>query len=143
MDKRTKEQRQRGFSMLELMVVMVILLVVCGVVMSGLRQTSLAEGTIQNRTQMHSSVRGATELMQQEIGQAGRVAFPTGTAFTLAAAVPSSSVGIATTVALSSSSGSYEGLFVNEQVVVGAGTNQETITITAYNAATHQITAVL
>jgi hypothetical protein len=128
--------------MLEMMVAVVILLVVSGVVMTGLLQASRTEGTIQNRTEMHSSVRGATELMQQEIGQAGRVAFPSGTAFTLAAAVPAASVGTATTVALNSSGGSYAGIFVNEQVVVGAGTNQETVTITAFNSATYQITAV-
>jgi hypothetical protein len=29
--------------------------------------------TIWNRTEMHSEIRGATELMQQEIGQAGRI----------------------------------------------------------------------
>ena len=132
----------RGFSMLEMMVAVVILLVVSTVVMNGLMQTSLAEGTIQNRTEMHSSVRGATELMQQEIGQAGRVALPSGTVFTLASAVPSSSVGTATTVGLSSSSGSYEGIFVNQQIVVGTGTNQETVTITAFNSTTNQITAI-
>jgi hypothetical protein len=128
--------------MIEMMVAIVILLVVSFVVMNGLLQTSMAEGTIQNRTEMHASVRSATELMQQEIGQAGRVAIPSGTTLTLGAAVASSSVGTPTTVALSSSSGSYAGIFVNEQVVVGSGTNQETVTITAYNSATHSITAI-
>src|SRR5215471_948716 len=104
MNKPSQEQGQRGFSMLEMMVAIVIMLIVSAIVMNGMRQTSLAEGTIQNRTEMHSSVRGATELMQQEIGQAGRVAFPSGTTFTLAAAVPSSSVGLSTSVGLSSSS---------------------------------------
>ena len=30
--------------------------------------------TIWNRTEMHSGIRGATELLQQEVGQAGRAA---------------------------------------------------------------------
>jgi type II secretory pathway pseudopilin PulG len=128
--------------MLEMMVAIAILMIVSGVVMSGLLQTSLAEGTIQNRTEMHSSVRGATELMQQEIGQAGRVAFPTNTTFTLAAAVPAASAGTSSTVGLSSSSGSFEGIFIGQQIVVGSGTNQETVTITAYAPATNSITAI-
>ena len=35
-----------------------------------------SQTTIWNRTEMHSGVRGATELLQQEVGQAGRVAAP-------------------------------------------------------------------
>ena len=31
-----------------------------------------AQKTIWNRTEMHSGIRGATELLQQEVGQAGR-----------------------------------------------------------------------
>ena len=43
--------------------------------------------TVWNRTEMHSSVRGATELLQQEVGQAGLVALPGAVALT--GAVPS------------------------------------------------------
>ena len=32
--------------------------------------------TIWNRTEMHSGIRGATELLQQEVGQAGRITLP-------------------------------------------------------------------
>ena len=35
-----------------------------------------AQATIWNRTQMHSGIRGATEVLQQEVGQAGRVTLP-------------------------------------------------------------------
>src|SRR5438034_9731182 len=35
-----------------------------------------SQTTIWNRTEMHSGVRGATELLQQEVGQAGRVSVP-------------------------------------------------------------------
>src|SRR5437763_1615422 len=35
-----------------------------------------AQGTIWNRTEMHSGIRGATELLQQEVGQAGRITLP-------------------------------------------------------------------
>src|SRR5215471_15059091 len=67
---------ERGFSLLELLVSTCILLGIMGTVMTALRQQTQQQQTIWNRTQMHSGVRGATELMQQEIGQAGRVASP-------------------------------------------------------------------
>jgi len=66
----------RGFSLMELMVATCVLLVVMGVVMTALRQSMQQQQNIWNRTEMHSGVRGATELMQQEVGQAGRVATP-------------------------------------------------------------------
>ena len=64
---------QRGFSLLETLVCLVILLAVGGIVMSGMVQLMKTQNTIANRTEMHTSVRSATELLQQEIGQAGKV----------------------------------------------------------------------
>jgi len=72
--------------MIELLVATAVLLLVMGIVMSALRQSMQQQQTIWNRTEMHSGVRGATELMQQEVGQAGRVAAPQ--AITLQAATP-------------------------------------------------------
>lgn len=109
-----------GFSLLEMMISTVILLGVSGVVMSGLLQTTHTEGTVQNRTEMHAAVRSATELMQQEIGQAGRIALPA--AVTLAAAV---AAGPSVSATLSSTAG----MFANEYLVVDAGSNQETVQI--------------
>jgi prepilin-type N-terminal cleavage/methylation domain-containing protein len=74
---RALERRQQGFSLLELIVVLGILVSVSAIIMSGMFQMTMAQGTISNRSGMHSSVRSATELLQQEIGQAGRVASPT------------------------------------------------------------------
>lgn len=68
---------QAGFTLLETMVSLVILLGVSAVIMSGLVQMMKTQGTITNRTEMHSSVRSATELLQQEIGQAGKISLPT------------------------------------------------------------------
>jgi len=62
--------------MIELLVATCVLLLVMGVVMTALRQSMQQQQTIWNRTEMHSGVRGATELMQQEVGQAGRVGVP-------------------------------------------------------------------
>jgi prepilin-type N-terminal cleavage/methylation domain-containing protein len=69
-----KASSERGFSLIELLVATCILLIVMGVVMTALNQTTKQQQTIWNRTEMHSGVRGATELMQQEVGQAGRAA---------------------------------------------------------------------
>src|SRR5260221_14698349 len=67
---------QAGFSLLETMVAMAVLLGVGAIVMYGTLRMMNTQGTITNRTEMDSSVRSATELLQQEIGQAGRIAPP-------------------------------------------------------------------
>jgi prepilin-type N-terminal cleavage/methylation domain-containing protein len=79
---------EQGFSLIELLVATIVLLIVMGVVMTALRQSTQQQQTIWNRTEMHSGVRGATELLQQEVGQAGRVATPV--PITLAAPVAAS-----------------------------------------------------
>ena len=118
-----------GFSLLELTVAMGIMLVVVGSGMSAILQVVNSQQTIWNRTEMHSGVRSATELLQQEVGQAGRVA-PLNSV-TLNAGV---AVG-ANTVAVTSPSGApTAGMFVGEQVVVGSDISQETVTLTGFTA---------
>jgi type II secretory pathway pseudopilin PulG len=81
-------KKQFGFSLLETMVSLAVLLAVGGIVMSGMTQLIKTQGSVANRTEMHSSVRSATELLQQEIGQAGRIALGVPTAnVSLASAV--------------------------------------------------------
>jgi type II secretory pathway pseudopilin PulG len=67
---------QSGFSLIELMVSVGVLMAVSSIVTSALLQMTQSQATIWNRTEMHSGIRGATELLQQEVGQAGRVSFP-------------------------------------------------------------------
>jgi type II secretory pathway pseudopilin PulG len=67
---------ESGFSMIELLVATCIFLTITAIVASALKQITQSQSTIWNRTQMHSGVRGATELLQQEVGQAGRAATP-------------------------------------------------------------------
>src|SRR5947208_16595695 len=69
-------KKEAGFTLMETMVALVVLLAVSAVVMSGMMQMIKTEGTIANRTEMHTSVRAATELLQQEIGQAGKISLP-------------------------------------------------------------------
>ena len=69
-------KNETGFTLMETMVALVVLLAVSAVVMSGMMQMIKTEGTITNRTEMHTSVRSATELLEQEIGQAGKLSLP-------------------------------------------------------------------
>src|SRR3954471_23284345 len=67
---------QSGFSLIELMVAMAIMLLISGAAIGALLKMTSTQATIWNRTQMHSGIRGATEVLQQEVGQAGRIALP-------------------------------------------------------------------
>jgi len=137
------EGRQRGFSMLEMMITLFILLGIATIVMMAMMQMTMTQGSVANRTQMHGSVRSATELVQQEIGQSGRLP-PFATPVTLSAAVAAGTSVVA-------SVNSVAGMFVNEQLVVDAGQmgaglpsiyqNPETVTVTAVNSGTNQFTA--
>jgi type II secretory pathway pseudopilin PulG len=127
---------EAGFSMLELTVAMGILLVVVGAGMSSILRVVNAQQTIWNRTEMHSGVRSATELLQQEVGQAGRVA-PLNSV-TLGGAVVTG-VNTVTLAALSGNPTTV--LFVGEQITVGSDISQETVTLTNVNTGTGQITA--
>jgi prepilin-type N-terminal cleavage/methylation domain-containing protein len=120
-------KKQKGFSLIELLVAMAILVIVAGTVMAGMISTTRSQGTIMNRTQVHASVRNATELLEQEVGQAGRLATATGIQISAIAAVGAASPTIT----------SSTGLYVGEQIVVDpSSTNEETVTITAIPSAT-------
>ncbi len=137
---RHRERRGRsdqfGFSLLEVMVAMAILLVVAGSVISALLHMTKVEGTVTSQTELHTSVRNATELLTQEVGQAGRVSVPQ--SITLAGNVLAPTGANATaTVAVSSATS----LFVGEKVVVDTGGSKETVVLTAVNAGGNTITA--
>ena len=53
---------ESGFSLPELLVSVMVLVSVIGTVTSLLLQMANAHRTVWNRTQMHSAVRGATEI---------------------------------------------------------------------------------
>jgi len=117
------EGRDDGFTLPELLVSVLILGVIIGTTTQLLLVTVNGQRTTWNRTQMHSSVRGAIELLQQEVGQAGLVTLPG--PVTLAGDVV---VGTQT-VALSST----DGMFVGEQLIINTGVSLETVRITALN----------
>src|SRR5215213_9026282 len=100
-----------GFTLIELMVAMVVLMVVSGTVIKGVMNMATLHNTIMNRTDMHAGVRNATQLLSQEVGQAGRVSLPAAVTLTL----PTIVGGTAATVS------SATDMFVGEQVLVDAG----------------------
>ena len=135
---RNRMRKDAGFSMIELLVAMGILVVVVGAAMGVLQRLVNSQQTIWNRTEMHAGVRSATELLQQEVGQAGRVA-PLTSGLQLGAAV---GIG-AQTVAVTSPAGTdpTAGMFPTELVTVGYDTTQETVALTAIDTVNKTITA--
>lgn len=136
-------QKQKGFSLLEMLVALAILVIVSGTVIGGMIRMTWSQSMIMNRTQLHSSVRNATEMMQQEIGQAGRVISQPGLQFTTTITVPAGATSVVASPTLTSTSGTPTfGLYVGEQLVVDANsTYEETVTIVAITPGTGQITA--
>src|SRR5258708_17321968 len=72
----TKIRSESGFSLMEVIVATAVLMAVSAIVTGAMLQLTKAQATIWNRTEMHSGIRGATELLQQEVGHAGRVGVP-------------------------------------------------------------------
>lgn len=124
-----KSKRQKGFTLLELMVALTIFVIVSAVVMSGMVQMVRVQGTVSNRTEMHTSVRSATELLQQEIGQAGRISLPIAVMpVTMSGPVSASATPLTTqTVAVSSTTNVFTGMLLD----VDTGSNFEVVTVTA------------
>jgi prepilin-type N-terminal cleavage/methylation domain-containing protein len=120
-----------GFSLLELMVSLTVMLIVAGSTLYILSYSQRLFVSQQMQADMHAGLRGSFELLTQEIGQAG--ALPSVTK-TLTPTISSSSS--AQNVPISSTSG----LFVGEKLTVDTGSSQETITVTAIGP--NQITAI-
>jgi prepilin-type N-terminal cleavage/methylation domain-containing protein len=110
-----------GFTLIELMVALLVLMVVSGAVLRGVMDMSTLHNTIMNRTDMHAGVRNATQLLSQEVGQAGRVSLPAAVTLTL----PTLAGATAATVS------SATDMFVGEQLLIDAGDKSETVAITA------------
>ncbi len=132
-----------GFSLPELLVAMTIMLLISGAAVSALLKMTAAQATIWNRTQMHSGIRGATEVLQQEVGQAGRIALPMSPAgvqytvtltagVTVPVTVPPTPVTATLTIDSTKPTGdATEGMYLNQKLVVGTGNAQETVNVTA------------
>jgi prepilin-type N-terminal cleavage/methylation domain-containing protein len=106
---------ESGFTLIEVLVSIVVLLLVSATALDGIRNLSKNTRTVTNRTEMHAGVRNATELLQQEVGQAGRITLPAG----LTVAAPISSTDTAFTA--SSVTGMWAGQYLD--VDTGGGTD--------------------
>jgi type II secretory pathway pseudopilin PulG len=120
---------EHGYTMIELLVSLAVLMIISATVMDGVLRLTRTNQTVANRSEMHAGVRNVTELLQQEIGQAGRITLPAG--LTIAAKLDSSNYTTSSTL----------GMFVGEQIVVGTGPNEETVELTGLDTATNKITA--
>ena len=69
---------QRGVGLIEVLVSIIVLMLISGTVMDGVLRLTRTNQTVANRSEMHAGVRNVTELLQQEIGQAGRITLPSG-----------------------------------------------------------------
>jgi hypothetical protein len=120
------------------MLAVTVLLIVTAIVMTGMSQMMNTQAMVANRTEMHAGVRSATELLQQEIGQAGKVSLGApGANVTLHAAVL---MGTGISFSLDTSTGTapivYPGEILTVDVGVltsgclAAGNCQESVTVT-------------
>ena len=144
---------ESGFSLVELLVGTTLLLVLGSLLTNTLMQASKHQQTISNRTAMHGGIRGATEQLQQEVGQAGGITLPT-TSVTMqtAVTVPSGTTpcvqvdggwsgGVTATVTLSSIAGMWAGSTTGIKLTTLDGDSSETIIVQTLTAASKQITA--
>ena len=122
-----KKRRTAGFSLMELLISMAILMVVASTAFSALNGFSRTYSTTITMADMDSGMRNAAELMTQEIGQAGLVPF---SAQTLGAAVLGSTT--AQTVTVTSTANMYAG----QNLQVDNGAPQESVQITAIPSTT-------
>lgn len=128
--------------MIELMIALAIMMVIGGIVMAALNQLRNSQKTIGNRTAMHSGVRGATELLQQEIGQAGLISLPGTPTLQTAVTAPTSCDGAnpatnAQTITVSS----VANMFPNMVLTTLDGDNSETVKVSAVNTSPAAIVA--
>lgn len=121
---------ERGFSLPELLIATGLTLLVAGAASQGLMQMTHAQKTLWNRSEMHSGVRSATELLQQEVGQAGRVSLPSAVSTTSAVAAGGRTFTVNT----------IAGLFVGEILVIGAGAQAESVVVAAIATNTKTLT---
>lgn len=131
-DRRRAGADERGFTLIELIVSIAVMMVVSGVMFQGMQGMNRLNEVQSNRSEMHAAIRNATALLQQEVGQAGRVAFPA--PVSLDAEVAAGTNWVAVTPSLAN-------MFVGMQLVVGNGANQEIVTVNGVNAVTRQILA--
>ena len=82
----SSRRNDAGFTLIELMISVGILMTISALMMRGTLDMTQLNTLQSNRSEMHAGIRNATALLQQEVGQAGRLAFPA--LVTVPAAIP-------------------------------------------------------
>jgi type II secretory pathway pseudopilin PulG len=134
---RTRHRAEEGFSLLELMVSMVVMMVVAGGVFGALNFYQKTYQRTEISADMHDNLRSAIDLIIQEVGQAGSVNL--GTTLTLGSRTLTNAV-VPSALPQAATLSNTAGIFQNEKLLVDAGASQELVTITAVGANT--VTAV-
>lgn len=127
--KRDRCFHSAGFSLIELLVALIVLMVIMGaalILMSGYLNTYGGE---QLRDAQRDALRGAADLMTQEVGQAGYLGFQSSSLGGAVTVLGSQTVSIA-------ASASTPYLFTGENLLVDAGTSEEAVTVTSVGAGT-------
>lgn len=124
----TRDHRsEHGFSLLELMVSTVVMLIVAGGAFGALNYYQKTYQHTEISADMHDNLRSAIDLIIQEVSQAGSL--PSGT---LGARNTNGAIfasGVAQAVNLNDATS----LFTGEKLLVDAGASQELVTVTAIN----------
>jgi len=120
---------ESGFSLLEMLVAVLLLLIVSGAAFEVLSYYQKNYVSTQLRIDMDSSLRGALELLTQEIDQAGALSF-TPRKVTAPPAITASST--AQSVTLDSTTD----IFVGEKLLIDAGGFQELVSVAAVDSTT-------
>jgi prepilin-type N-terminal cleavage/methylation domain-containing protein len=134
-----------GFTLLELMLAIAILLAISGAAVSFLMGFQNYYTSTALKADLHSGMRGATELLQQEISQAGLLTLGPNCSSTVVTGCPTLTANVtgsttAQTVAVSSTAGMFLAQTgspqVGEWLRIDTGAVQETVTVTAIPSST-------
>jgi type II secretory pathway pseudopilin PulG len=126
---RFAHSRSAGFSLLEMLVSIAILIVVAGAIISAISYSQQTYSRTEQQSDMYENVRAVAELIEQEVGQVGLVSLPgLPGSVTLSGAVSAGAA--AQTVAVSSTTS----MFVNEYVLVGTAASEESVQLTGVSS---------
>ena len=126
--------KNAGVSLIELMISLATLLIVSGSAFAVLSYYQKSYLSTEQRSDVHSSIRAAMELMTQEITQAGSLSSP---GKTVHSSVTSSTV--SQSVSLDPSTATAD-IFDNEQLVIDTGSSQEVVTVESHTSSAITVT---
>jgi type II secretory pathway pseudopilin PulG len=133
---RQRSDAEAGYSLLEMLIAVAVLMIVSAGIFTGVQDLTRVSDTVNNRSEMHAGVRNATELMQQEVGQAGKISLPAVVWLTTPVLIPDDVNPQTLTV------NSAAGMFQTQKLTIDVGANQETVQLTAVNTLANTITGI-